>query len=182
MYITIFDSLAESLALLHRLPRWKNLPPPTRASIAGVIIIAVTIVLGVFAIFKSPFVALIPLGVFYGIVSSKILSQFLAPRIQTSVVSFLSGITLGNIGVQQAKVSAAIHNIANWVQQVADDIARQTHTQDAFSDAVVWAIWTALLTATVILAANAYYASQDSNTVGNERPVAIHSAEPVAAH
>ncbi len=166
MYITIFDILAESASVFHRLPRWKALPPATRASIVGLVIISVTIILGAAAIFKSPFLSLIPLGVFYGIVASKILSQFLAPRIQTSVVSFLGGITLGNIGVQQAKVSAAIHGIANWVQQAADNLAKQLHPSTDFSSAMVWAMWTAILTATVILAANAYYASLDSNNVG----------------
>ncbi len=182
MYITIFDILAESSAAFHRLPRWKSLPPATRASVVGIVIIGVTIVLGASAVFKAPFLSLIPLGVFYGIVASKILSQFLAPRIQTSVVSFLGGITLGNIGVQQAKVSAAIHGVANWVQQAADNLARQLHPNGDFSSAMVWAMWTAILTAMVILAANAYYASLDSSNVGNAAaPAPEHAAEPAAA-
>ena len=159
MYVTIFDTF---------IPYWKNLSVHTRALIVGVSIIAVTILFGSLSLLTHyHFSALIALGVFYGIVISKILSQFLAPKIQSLVAGFLSGITAGNIGVQQAKLSAAIHNIANGVQNVAQGIARITLNADAdFNTAIVWGIWIALLTAIMILAANAYYANIESSPIG----------------
>jgi len=48
---------------------------------------------------------------------SKMMSQFLAPKIQSLVAGFLSGITAGNIGVQQARLSAAIHKFADGIQE-----------------------------------------------------------------
>lgn len=164
MYVTIFDTF---------LPYWKNLQIHTRALIVGVSIIAVTILLGSLSVLTHyHFSALITLGVFYGIVISKILSQFLAPKIQSLVAGFLSGITAGNIGVQQARVSAVIHNIANGIQNVAQGIVAVTVTVDAdFNLAIVWGIWIALLTAIIILAANAYYANLESSPVGETEQV-----------
>jgi len=164
MYVTIFDTF---------IPYWKNLQVHTRALIVGVAIIAVTILLGSLSVLTHyHFSALITLGVFYGIVLSKILSQFLAPKIQSLVAGFLSGITAGNIGVQQARVSAAIHNVANGIQGIAQNIASGIVTADAdFNLAIVWGVWIALLTAIMILAANAYYANLESSPVGEAQPV-----------
>lgn len=95
MYVTIFDTF---------IPYWKNLQIHTRALIVGVAIVVITILLGSSSVLTHyHFSTLITLGIFYGIVISKILSQFLAPKIQSLVAGFLSGITAGNIGVQQAR-------------------------------------------------------------------------------
>jgi hypothetical protein len=159
MYVTIFDTF---------IPRWNHLPPRTRALIVGVSIIAVSILLGSLAVLTPyHFTALIALGIFYGIVISKLMSQFLAPKIQSLVAGFLSGVTAGNIGIQQARLSAAIHNIADGIQRIAQSIAMSTLHADAdFNTAIVWGIWVAVFTAIVILAANAYYANLESSPVG----------------
>ena len=174
MYVTLFDTFIN-------FSQWKNLSIHARALIVGVSIIAITIVLGAAAILTlHPYVPLILLGVFYGIIISKILSQFLAPKIQSLVTGFLGGITAGNIGVQQARLSAAIHNVANGIQSTAKSIAAGTFHADAdFTTAVVWAIWITLLTAIVILAANAYYANLDSSPVGSTTPEMPHPAPVV---
>ena len=163
MYVTIFDTF---------IPYWKNLQIHTRALIVGVAIIAVTILLGSLSVLTHyHFSSLITLGVFYGIVISKILSQFLAPKIQSLVAGFLSGITAGNIGVEQARMSTAIHNVANGVQGIAQGIVALAPQADpAFNAAIVWAVWIALLTAIMILAANAYYANLESSPVGEAEP------------
>jgi hypothetical protein len=163
MYVTIFDTF---------IPRWNQLQVHTRALIVGVSIIAVTIVLGSLAVLTHyHFSALIALGVFYGIVISKLMSQFLAPKIQSLVAGFLSGVTAGNIGIQQARLSAFIHNIADAIQRVAQSIAINTLHADAdFNTAIVWGIWVAVLTAIVILAANAYYANMESSPIGLAAP------------
>lgn len=167
MYVTIFDTF---------IPRWKLLPVHTRALVVGVSIIAVTILLGSLAVLTHfHFSALITLGVFYGIVISKLMSQFLAPKIQSLVAGFLSGITAGNIGIQQARLSAFIHNVADGIQHIAQSIANDTLHADAdFNTAIVWGIWVAVLTAIVILAANAYYANMESSPIGL-------TAQPVTA-
>lgn len=171
MYVTIFDTL---------IPHWKNLPIHTRALLVGISIIAVTILLGSVAVLTHyHFSALIALGVFYGIVISKILSQFLAPKLQSLVTGFLGGITAGNIGVQQARISAVIHNIANGIQGVALSISSNLLHPDAdFNTAIVWGIWITILTAIIILAANAYYANTESSAVGH---TAQTEPAPVAA-
>lgn len=174
MYVTIFDTL---------IPRWHNLSVHARALVVGISIIAVTILLGSLAVLTHyHFSALIGLGVFYGIVISKILSQFLAPKIQSLVTGFLGGITAGNIGMQQARLSAAIHNIANGIQGVALSIASDLLHADAdFNHAIVWGIWIAILTAIVILATNAYYANTESSLVGSTAAVPIAAPQPMAA-
>jgi hypothetical protein len=176
MYVTIFDTF---------IPYWKNLQIHTRALIVGVAIVAITILLGSLSVLTHyHFSALITLGVFYGIVISKILSQFLAPKIQSLVAGFLSGITAGNIGVQQARLSATIHNIANGIQNVAQSIIVVTLNADAdFNMAIIWGIWIALLTAIMILAANAYYANLETSPIGRIEPVppSINTPQPVTA-
>ncbi len=180
MYVTIFDKF---------IPRWSHLQVHTRALIVGVSIIAITILLGSVAVLTHyHFSALIALGVFYGIVISKLMSQFLAPKIQSLVAGFLSGITAGNIGIQQARLSAFIHNIADGIQRVAQSIAIATLHADAdFNTAIVWGIWVAVLTAIVILAANAYYANMESSPIGVAAPpvpapIAIAAAAGAGAH
>jgi hypothetical protein len=160
MYVTIFDKY---------IPLWNELPIHTRAAIVGVSIVATTILFGsVAALTHYHYAALIALGIFYGIVISKMMSQFLAPKIQSLVTGFLSGITAGNIGVQQARLSAAIHKFADGIQSIAQNVAATTQHADAeFNMAIVWGMWVATVTAVVILAANAYYANLESSPVGS---------------
>lgn len=174
MYVTIFDTF---------IPSWNHLQVHTRALIVGVSIIAFTILLGSLAVLTHyHFSALIALGVFYGIVISKLMSQFLAPKIQSLVAGFLSGITAGNIGIQQARLSTFIHNIADAIQRVAQSIASDTLHADAdFNTAIVWGIWVAVLTAIVILAANAYYANMESSPIGVAAPSVTATAAAAAA-
>ena len=171
MYVTIFDKY---------IPLWNELPTHTRAVIVGVSIVATTILFGAAAVLTHHhYAALITLGVFYGIVISKMMSQFLAPKIQSLVAGFLSGITAGNIGVQQARLSAAIHKFADGVQSVAQNLAATTQHADAeFNMAIVWGMWVATVTAVVILAANAYYANMESSSIGN---TALNVAVPATA-
>jgi hypothetical protein len=175
MYVTIFDKY---------IPLWNDLSTHTRAMMVGVSIVATTILFGAVAVLTHHhYAALITLGLFYGIVISKMMSQFLAPKIQSLVAGFLSGITAGNIGVQQARLSAAIHKFADGIQNIAQNIAITTHQADAeFNLAIVWGMWVATVTAVVILAANAYYANLESSPVGNTAVnVPVQAPVPPAA-
>jgi len=79
MYITVFDLLGSQLKALVGRPRWKNISQANRALIAGVVIIAVLLLLGGTAV-ATPYhyVPLVTLGIFCGAVLATVLAQFLA--------------------------------------------------------------------------------------------------------
>ena len=171
MYTTLFDSLvflAERPQFLKQLPRWKDIPAPKRALIAGVVIVVVTLLLGAAAtLTRYAYPPLVILGVFYGVVVSKPLTQFLAPKFQSLLTGFLGGITTGNIGSAGATLRKVISTIGT---EINSTVAQILGSRGDLSGAVTVSLWILILTALVILAANAYYANLDSSPVGN--PVA----------
>jgi hypothetical protein len=179
MYTTLFDSLDKLILdynpttsfaahLLSALPRWQTLPGATRALIAGLIIILVTLGLGSVSLLTGhAYVPLILLGVFYGAVSSKLLTQFLGPKIQSAATGFLGGVTAGNIGSKEATLRTWIRSIADAIKDFVTNMNPGTsqHVQ-YLNQGLVWCVWMAIVTALVILAANAYYANVESSPVG----------------
>jgi hypothetical protein len=115
------------------------------------------------------------LGIFYGVVLSYPITRFFGPKLQSLATGFLSGITLGNIGTQQAKVRAYIINLGEWIkQQVATAHPTSSASAANLDDAIVRAVWTAIVICLAILAANA------GSQVGNpDQPApADHPAPP----
>jgi hypothetical protein len=185
VYITLFDLLSNRFNLLTLLPRWKNIAPHNRALIVGLLIVIVLLLLCGTAVMTSyHYVPLIILGVFCGGVIAKVLGQFLAPKIQSHVTAFLGGITTGNIGSTGTGLSKLISGAADQINKLVTLLPRSVGN---LSGAVTLALWITLLTALVVLAANAYYANQDSSAVGERvpapgaAPVAIPSAAAAAA-
>jgi len=167
MYITLFDLLASRFDHLHR-PGWKNLAPHNRALLAGLLIVTVLLLLGGTAVMSQyHYVPLIILGVFCGGVVAKVLGQFLAPKIQSHVTAFVGGITTGNIGSSESGLRKLISNVAEQINKL---VGLLPQNMGDLSDPMTLSLWIALLTALVILAANAYYANQDSSPVGNPLP------------
>jgi len=159
VYITVFDLIDP----LNRLPRWRNFSPANRALIAGLLIVIVLLLLGGTAVVTSyHYVPLVILGVFSGGVVSKVLSQFLAPKIQSHVTAFLGGITTGNIGRSGENLRKLIAEIGEQINKL---VALAPRGGD-LSGPMVLCLWVGLLTTLVILGANAYYANQKSSTVG----------------
>jgi hypothetical protein len=164
MYITLFDLLNSRFDHLHR-PGWRNLAPHNRALVAGLCIVVVLLLLSGTAVMTHfHYVPLIILGLFCGGVTAKVLGQFLAPRIQSHVTAFLSGITTGNIGSSESGLRKLISNVADQINKL---VALLPQNMGDLSDPLTLGLWIALLTALIILAANAYYANQDSSPVGN---------------
>jgi energy-coupling factor transporter transmembrane protein EcfT len=159
MYITVFDLLGK------RCPRWSNISPTNRAVIVGPLIVAVLLLLGGTAIAtKYHYMPLMALGLFCGAVVAKVLGKFLAPQIQSHLTVFLGGITTGNIGSSGAGLHKLITGIADQINKL---VALIPASAGDISAATTLGLWIALLTALVILGANAYYANQQSSPVGN---------------
>jgi hypothetical protein len=159
MYITVFD------LLLKRFPRWRNISAANRAVIVGPLIVGVLLLLGGTAIATEyHYVPLMTLGLFCGAVVAKVLGKFLAPQIQTHLTVFVGGITTGNIGSSGAGLRKGIGAVAD---QIAKLVALIPASAGDISGATTLGIWVTLLTALVILGANAYFASQQSSPVGN---------------
>jgi hypothetical protein len=169
MYVTIFDALATQFAPLNRIPRLKSFPPATRALIMGIFIVVFVLLFGSLAVFTSHVCApLVVLGVFTGVMISKLLTQFLAPRFQTLITGFIGGVTTGNIGAKGASLRTAIRDLGDAIKDLVTTINPGTSGTSAYLDqAIIWSIWIAILTAFVILATNAYYANEKSSPVGN---------------
>jgi hypothetical protein len=178
MYKTLFDVFADQSHFLQRLPRWRDLQPRQKALIAALAIIVTTLLLGSTAAFtrlhRTP---LVVLGMFLGVIVSRVLTQFLAPKIQSLAAGFLGGITTGNIASKEASLSKGISALADLVNKLAASIISKTQAPPAdFSQTVTLCIWIAIVTALVILATNAYYANQESSTVGER--VGNHAGAP----
>jgi hypothetical protein len=183
MYRTLFDVFAERSDLLGRLPRWQDLQPRQKALIAGVSIILITLLCGAAAIF-TPFhyATIIALGVFLGVVVSRVLTQFLAPKIQSLATGFLGGVTSTNIASKEASVSKAIGSLGVLVNKLVDSIVSKTPTAGAdLTQPITFGVWIAVLTALVIVATNAYYANLESSTVGDPVAAATPTLVPVVA-
>ncbi len=185
MYTTLFDSLdtllqsapATARLLAAALPSWRTLTGASRALIAGLMIILVTLALGSVALLTGhSYVPLILLGVFYGAVSSRLLTQLVGPKIQSAATGFLGGITAGNIGSKEATLRTWIRTIADAIQDFVTNMnpGNSQHAQ-YLNQGLVWCIWAAIATALVILATNAYYANLESSPVGEvRRPAPQH--------
>lgn len=195
MYKTLFDVFADRSDFLKRLPRWRDLQPRQKALIAALAIIVTTLLLGSLAAFTQfHSTPLVILGVFLGVIVSRVLSQFLAPKIQSLVTGFLGGITTGNIASKEASLSKAISALADLVNRLAASITSKTQAPAAdFTQPVTLCIWIAIVTALVVLATNAYYANQESSAVGERVgipaavpapavPIAVAQAAPVKPH
>jgi len=159
MYITVFDLLSK------RFPRWSNISPANRAVIVGPLIVAVLLLLGGTAIVTEyHYVPLMTLGVFCGAVVAKVLGKFLAPQIQSHLTVFLGGVTTVNIGSSGAGLRKLITGTAD---QIGKLVALIPASAGDISGATTLGLWVALLTALVILGANAYFANQKSSQVGD---------------
>jgi hypothetical protein len=159
MYITVFDLLVK------RFPRWSNISPANRALIIGPLIVAVLLLLGGTAIATQyHYMPLMALGLFCGAVVAKVLGKFLAPQIQSHLTVFFGGITTGNIGSSGAGLHKLITGVADQINKL---VALIPASAGDISAATTLALWIALITALVILGANAYYANQQSSPVGN---------------
>ena len=159
MYITLFDLLVK------RVPRWRTISPANRALIIGPMIVAVLLLLGGMAIAtRFHYVPLMAMGVFCGAVVAKVLGKFLAPQIQSHLTMFLGGITTANIGSTGVGLHKLITGVADQINRLVVLIPASAGD---ISGATTLGLWIALLTALVILGANAYYANQESSPVGN---------------
>jgi len=159
MYITVFDLLGKQC------PRWRNISPANRAMIIGPLIVAVLLLLGGTAIAtRYHYAPLLAMGDFLGAVVAKVLGKFLAPQIQSHLTMFLGGITTANIGSTGVGLHRLITGVADQINKLVTLIPASAGD---ISAATTLALWIALLTALVILGANAYYANQQSSPVGN---------------
>ena len=173
MYITLFDQFG----LLNRLPRWQNLASRDRALIAGLLIAVALLLLGGTAVAtRYHYTPLIILGLFCGAVVAKVLGQFLAPKLQSHVTMFLGGVTTGNLGTSETGLRKLIAKVADEINKV---VALLPQNMGDLTDPMTLALWIALLTALIILAANAYYANQESSPVGNPVPQPSMAVAPV---
>lgn len=177
MYITLFDLFGSRFGA-H--PRWSSLAPHNRALVSGLAIMAVLLMLcGIAVRTRFHYAPLIVLGVFCGGIVAKVLGQFLAPKIQSHVTAFLGGITTGNIGTSETGLRKLINKIADEINKV---VALLPQTMGDLSDPVTLSLWIALFTTLVILAANAYYANQESSPVGNPVTSGAGSGPAVVAN
>ena len=178
MYITVFDLLTERFDPLRSLPRWRDIQAHNKAMVSGLVIVVVLILLCGTAVLTSyHYPPLIILGVFCGGVVAKLLGQFLAPKIQSHLTAFLGGITAGNIGSSATGLAKLISGAAVQIDKLTQLLPRSV---GGLSGPVTLSIWILLLTALVILAANAYYANDDKSRVG-EAVAAPAAAAPAVA-
>lgn len=163
-FVTMFDLLGN---LLGPRFRWGNMKTQTKAVLMVIVLVVVTVGFGALAVFTTySYTSLLALGVFYGVVLSYPVTRFFGPKVQSIVTGFLGGLTMGNIGTQEAKLRAWIIALGNWIkQQIA-----ATNPPPRLHEAIVCSIWTAILIAFAILAANIYFANQSTNPVGNRVP------------
>lgn len=184
MYITLFDLFASQVGAPGKLASWKNVAPHNRALVVGLLIVLVLLLLsGTAVMTRYHYTPLIILAVFCGGIFAKVLGQFLAPKIQSHVTAFLGGITTGNLGSSETGLRKLIGKVADQINKL---VAMLPQNMGDLSDPLTLGLWIALLTALVILAANAYYANQDSSPVGNPVqtpgvPAAIPAVAAVAA-
>lgn len=168
MYTTLFDVLADRFKILSYLPRWKNMSPMNKSAVIGVSLIVVTLGMGTLAILTTfVFPPFIFLGVFYGVIASRLLAKFLAPKLQTITSGFIAGISTGSIGAKEAKLREIIRTTGQYITDLVTSINLPAGKSANFDPAVVFCIWIAIITVLVILGTNAYYANAKSSRVGD---------------
>ena len=169
MYITLFTQAFSKLDWAKALIAWcRGASKQTKAVLSVVVLAAVTLILGALAIY-TPFVYLflLPLGIFYGVVLSYPVIRFFGPKLQSLAAGFLSGITIGNIGTQEARLRTYVIVAGEKIKETVLKVHPADTAQAARLDAaIVWSIWTAILICLAIVAANAYFANKDGNPVG----------------
>lgn len=148
----------------------RHASPQIKAIVTVIVLGVVTLGLGSAAILTSyVYVSLLPLGMIYGVVLSYPMISFFGPRVQPMVAGLMGGITLGNVGTQQAKLRALIIGLGDWIKQQVTLIHPAGSAAAAqLNTAIVWSVWMAILICLAILAANAFYANKDGNRVGQQ--------------
>jgi hypothetical protein len=135
--------------------------------IIGIAVILITLGLGTIANFsRFVFAPFVILGVFYGAVVSKLLGQFLAPKLQTMTTGFIAGISSGSLGAKESKLVDAIHSTSDFITSLSVSIRPLEARNPNFSPAVSLCFWIAICTIIVTLGSNAYYANVESSRVG----------------
>lgn len=181
MYITLFSQVIPKLDWARTLAGWwRKASGQTKAILSVVVLAVVTLILCALAVY-TPFVYLflLPLGIFYGVVLSYPVIRFFGPKLQSLVTGFLGGITIGNIGTQEAKLRSYVILAGEKIKEAIVGLNPPDTVKAASLDgAIVWSIWTAILICLAILAANAYFANKEGNPVGQPVP-APQPAQPV---
>lgn len=80
------------------------------------------------------------------------------------ITVFLGGITTGNLGSSETGLRKLIGKVVDEINKL---VALLPQSMGDLTDPLTLALWIALLTALIVLAANAYYANQDSSPAGN---------------
>jgi len=182
VYTTLFSELFGKLGWAKLLLQWWGKASIQTKAVGSVVAVAaVTLGLGAIAVLTPwAYLSLLPLGIFYGVVLSYPITRFFGPKLQSLATGFLGGITIGNIGTQQAKLRAYIIDLGEWIKQQVVAVNPASSARAAHLDgAIVWAVWSAILICLAILGANAYYANKEGNPVGRPDQPAP-SAQPAA--
>ena len=173
MYITLFSQVIPKLDWARALAGWwRKASGQTKAILSVVVLAVVTLILGALAVYTPlVYLFLLPLGIFYGVVVSYPVIRFFGPKLQSLATGFLGGITIGNIGTQEAKLRSYVIVAGEKIKEAIVGLNPPDTARAARLDgAIVWSIWTAILVCLAILAANAYFANKDGNPVGQPVP------------
>jgi len=121
---------------------------------------------------------MILLGMIYGAVSSVPVMKFLGPKIQAAVGGFLGGISVGNIGSKEAAARSMIRSVAQTINESVTQVfsaipGTELGKWNYMETGIVLCIWTAIVTAFLIVIANA------SLTAGAPpNAIAVPNADP----
>ncbi len=168
--VDLLEALVRLLAGLIKLGKFKDFPTWPRAAksiFVVLILILVTIGLGSIARFtEHAYLPMIFLGIVYGVFGSYPAMKFLGPKIQAALAGFLGGLGMGSLGAKEAAIKSGIQAIAAFIGDLEKTIrgvitppdqSAQPLPWNYMDTAIVYCIWMTLLTAFLIVAANACF-------------------------
>jgi hypothetical protein len=165
--VYLIESVVQLFAGLIKLGRFKDFPSwsqKAKSVFVVIMLLMATIALGSIAAFTTHAnIPLIFLGILYGIFLSYPVMKFLGPKIQAALAGFVGGLGMGTLGAKEAAIKSAIQTIASTIGDLETTIRRSlAHSPEPIpwsyiDTAIVYCIWMTLLTAFLIVAANACF-------------------------
>lgn len=137
-----------------------------------------TILVGCIVTFTShAFLPLILLGIVYGVFLSYPAMKFLGPKIQAAIAGFLGGVGLGSLGAKEAALKSGIQSLASAIGDLEATVRQALVPQGQSSQpppwtyvdsGIVYCVWMTLLTAFLVVAANACLGEMQQQEAGKQ--------------
>ena len=159
---TLFTVIGASA---RRFANWfRGLAPQNKAAVVASFLVLITLCLGWVAFStRHPYPPLVILGLFYGIALAYLVTRFANAAIQSSLGSFIGGFSLGNLGSKGAAFSKAVTKLGDSIKSTVNQFVQAPGLSSSFPDAVNICVWTTIITAGVMVLANAFFVRKEDN-------------------